>query len=136
MGFYMSDLRILVVEDREEAREMICTMLSHMGVGEIYDTHDGESALECFETMKNLSGAADIVFCDWNMPGISGVDVLKHLRTIDPTLPFVMITGRGDRESVKEAKKSGASGHILKPFTPEQLEAKIRIVMQKRARVA
>ena len=50
---------------------------------------------------------------------------------MSPNLPFLMITGRSDLDSVKEAKMAGVSAYVAKPFSPEQLEAKIRIVMQK-----
>ena len=56
---------------------------------------------------------------------------MRQLRTVDPGMPFLMITGRTDMESVVEAKSSGVTGYISKPFSPQQLEAKLRIILHR-----
>lgn len=63
------------------------------------------------------------------MPKMTGVEFLRQLRTVDGDLPFLMVTGRADMESVVEAKSSGVTGYIRKPYSPVQLEAKLRILM-------
>jgi len=64
---------------------------------------------------------------------MTGVELLRQLRTIDPSLPFLMITGRSDVDSVMEAKSSGVTAYIRKPFSSKQLEAKLRIILYKMA---
>ena len=65
------------------------------------------------------------------MPAMTGVEFLRQLRTVDPDVPFLMITGRSDMESVVEAKASGVTGYIRKPFSALQLETKLRIILKK-----
>ena len=123
------DLKILVVDDQIEARTMMRNMLLELGITQIFEASDGREALEFIDAAFDF---VELILCDWNMPQMSGVELLRQLRSVDPDLPFLMITGRGDMESVVEAKSSGVTGYIRKPFSPKQLEAKIRIVMQKR----
>lgn len=123
------DLKILVVDDQIEARTMMRNMLLELGITQIFEASDGREALEFIDAAFDF---VDLILCDWNMPQMNGVELLRQLRSVDPDLPFLMITGRGDMESVVEAKSSGVTGYIRKPFSPKQLEAKMRIVMQKR----
>ena len=126
----LSDLKILLVEDEEEARSMMREMLSDLGVTQIFEAADGREALGFLDSAFDF---IDLLICDWNMPGMSGVELLRQLRSVDPSMPFLMVTGRDDMESVMEAKTSGVTAYIRKPFTPKELEAKLRIMMYKMA---
>ncbi len=127
----LSKLNVLVVDDQPEMVSMIRNMLSEIGIKRIFDASDGRKALAFVDSAFD---AVDLIVCDWNMPGMSGVEFLRQIRTVDPDMPFLMVTGRGDMDSVVEAKSSGVNGYIVKPFSPVQMEAKIRIVMQKSKR--
>lgn len=118
-------LKVLVIEDEKEARTMMRDMLSTMGVTQIFEASDGKEGLQFLDMAFDL---VDIVLCDWNMPNMTGVSLLKQFRSVDNQTPFLMITGRGDMNSVLEAKTAGVSGYILKPFSLNQLEAKLRII--------
>ena len=122
------DLKILIVEDQKEARSMLRNMLIELGVTQIFDASDGREAMDFIDSAFDM---IDVIVCDWNMPKMSGVELLRQLRTVEPDMPFLMITGRGDMESVMEAKTSGVTGYIRKPFSSKELEAKLRIIMQK-----
>ncbi len=122
------DLKILIVEDQPEARAMLRNMLGELGVTQIFEAKDGREALDFVDSAFDF---IDMIVCDWNMPGLSGVELLRQLRTVDPSMPFLMVTGRSDMESVVEAKSSGVTGYIRKPFSPVQLEAKLRIILQR-----
>ncbi len=74
----------------------------------------------------------DLVLCDWNMPGMSGLDFLRQVRSVGLEIPFLMVTGRADKESVIEAKDAGVSAYIAKPFSQTQLEAKLRILVARK----
>jgi CheY-like chemotaxis protein len=65
------------------------------------------------------------VLADWNMPVMDGNELLRQIRSADPDIPFIMITGRADRNSILEAKNSGVSSYIAKPFSVEHLEKKL-----------
>ncbi len=124
----IEDLKILLVEDQHEARAMLRNMLVELGITQIFEASDGREALAFIDSAFDF---IDLIICDWNMPGMSGVELLRQLRTVDPSMPFLMVTGRGDMESIVEAKSSGVTGYIKKPFSPIQLEAKLRIILQK-----
>lgn len=126
----LADLKVLLVEDQPEARALMRNMLMELGITQIFVASDGREALQFIDSAYDF---IDVVVCDWNMPNMTGVELLRQLRTVDPDIPFLMVTGRGDMESVIEAKSSGVTGYIRKPFSPAQLEAKLRIIMQRMA---
>ncbi len=124
----LEDLKVLIVEDQPEARAMLRNMLAELAITQIFEAKDGREALNFVDSAFDF---INIVICDWNMPQMTGVEFLRQLRTVDPDMPFLMITGRSDIESVVEAKSSGVTGYIRKPFSSQQLEAKLRIIMQR-----
>lgn len=121
-------LKILIVDDQQDARVILRNMLSEFGVNQMFEASNGREADSFIENAKELF---NFVICDWNMPELSGIEVLQRLRIQDPGIPFLMVTGRGDAVSVKTAKESGVSAYIRKPYSPAQLEAKMRILMNK-----
>lgn len=70
----------------------------------------------------------DIILCDWNMPQLTGMELLRQIRTCDPDMPFIMLTGLADFEAVTEAKSCGVTGYIKKPFSADQLRKKLSLV--------
>ncbi len=125
----LEDLKVLIVDDQADARVLLKNMLSEIGVHQVFEASDGRQALSFIDAAFDF---VDFIVCDWNMPSMSGVELLRQLRTVDPDIPFLMVTGRGDMDSVVEAKSSGVTGYIRKPFSPAQFEAKIRIIMKRR----
>jgi two-component system chemotaxis response regulator CheY len=121
----LEKLRILIVDDQAEIRAMIRNMLSDMGITQTFEAADGKEAMSFIDSAMDF---IDLVICDWNMPKLSGVELLRQLRSVNPDLPFLMITGRSDIESVAEAKASGVTAYIRKPFSPAHLEIKLRVV--------
>ncbi len=121
----LTELKILAVDDQREARLLLKQMLANLEVTQIYEASTGREALMFLDEAFDL---IDMIICDWNMPEMDGISLLKQLRSVDMDTPFLMVTGRGDKASVIEAKGSGVSAYIKKPFSPDQLEAKIRIL--------
>lgn len=119
-------LSVCVVEDDTSVLNTIKQMLTQLKFGQIYTTADAREAL------KLIGDAVDIVICDWNMPHITGAELLRRIRSAGNDVPFVMITGRADKISVMEAKEAGVSAYIAKPFTAKLLEAKLRVVLASR----
>lgn len=124
----LSDIRILIVEDQSDARAMMRGMLGEMGVTQIFESSDGREALKFLDAAFDF---IDLIVCDWNMPGMTGIELLRQLRSVDPDMPFLMVTARSDMDSVVAAKTAHVTGYIRKPFSPAQLEAKLRIVLYK-----
>lgn len=122
------DLKVLIVEDQSDMRAMLRNMMTEFGITQIFEAPDGRQGLSFVDAAIDF---VDVIICDWNMPGMTGVEFLRQLRTVDPSFPFLMVTGRSDMDSVVEAKSSGVSAYIRKPFSPSQLEAKLRVVAKK-----
>ncbi len=124
----LEELKVLIVEDQADTRAMMKEMMTDLGVTQIFEAKDGRQALEFIDTAFDF---VDMVVCDWNMPSISGVELLRQIRTVDASIPFLMVTGRDDMDSVIEAKSSGVTAYIRKPFSAAQLEAKMRIASKR-----
>ncbi len=122
MDIDLRKLNVLIVEDNKRTLKLIQAVLKDMGVGQAFTAADGR------EAQTFLDGAGDLInmiICDWNMPRMSGMDLLKQVRMVLPDLPFLMVTARGTIDSVVDAKKNGVSGYVVKPFSPAELEQKI-----------
>jgi CheY-like chemotaxis protein len=119
-------IKVLVVDDQAEIRSLVREVLADAGVTQVYEAQDGKAALQFVDADFDM---VNLIICDWNMPGLSGIEFLRQIRTVFPDLPFLLVTGRCDKKSVMEAKMAGVSGYIRKPFSPGQLEEKLRIMM-------
>ncbi|MCC7305884.1 MAG: response regulator [Alphaproteobacteria bacterium] len=126
----LKDLKVLLVEDQPEARTMLRNMLMELGITNVFEASDGKQAMSFLDASFD---SLDLVVSDWNMPSMTGVEFLRQLRSVDSALPFLMITGRGDLDSVVEARTSGVTAYIRKPFSAVQLEAKLRVILHKMA---
>lgn len=124
----IKSLRILVVDDQMEVRSMLRGMLGELGITQIFEAGDGKEAMVFTDNAMDM---IDVVICDWNMPKLSGIDLLRQMRSVYPSVPFLMITGRSDVESVSQAKASGVTAYIRKPFSPAHLEVKLRVIKSK-----
>ncbi len=122
MELDLRKLHVLIVEDNARTLKLIQVVLKDMGVGQSFTAKDGREA-QIF-----LDGAGDLInliICDWNMPRMTGLDLLKQVRMAYPKMPFLMVTARGNIDSVMAAKKSGVSAYVVKPFSPAELEQKV-----------
>lgn len=120
-------MRILVVDDSPMMRRVVCNALQAIGHVETEEAGDGEDALE-----KLNANAPDLVITDWNMPKKNGLELTKAIRAHPrfSDLPILMITTRGLAEDVIEAMRARVSSFVVKPFTPEVLDEKIRAVLK------
>lgn len=119
----------LIVDDSPIARNHIESILRDMDIARIDKAGDGAAALTFIETRKY-----DVVLLDWNMPRLSGMDVLKAIRS-DPLsrkTQVIMITSEGLKENILMALRVGANDYIVKPFKTETLKEKVRNILQKK----
>lgn len=123
----IGDMRLLAVDDSAVALRILKVMLASLSVKQIYTAKDGREAIGFLGSSDEL---VDLVLCDWNMPSISGLEVLRQVRSVDPDLPFVMVTGMADEQAVVEARAAGVTAYIIKPYTQDQL-AKILTRIQR-----
>lgn len=117
-----TSIKVLVVDDFATMRRIVKGVLKQLGFADIIEAENGSAALE--ELKKEQVG---LIVSDWNMPKMTGLDLLKAVRN-DADLkhiPFIMVTAEGQKENVLEAVKSGVSNYIVKPFTPETFSEKL-----------
>ena len=119
----MANIKALVVDDASFVRDLVKrTVRNSFPSIDMEEAVNGKKAQTIMER-----GAFDLILCDWEMPEMSGLELLRWARQSDryKKTPFIMITSRGDRDHVMEAVKEGVSGYLGKPFSPEQLSGRI-----------
>jgi two-component system chemotaxis response regulator CheY len=122
------NLKFLVVDDFSTMRRIVRNLLKELGYTNVDEAEDGIAALQ------KLKGANfQFVVTDWNMPNMTGIELLKAIRADDSLkhLPVMMITAEAKKENIIEAAQSGASGYIVKPFTAATLEEKMGKIFEK-----
>jgi two-component system chemotaxis response regulator CheY len=124
-----SQLRVMIIDDQIAARGMLKKMLKDIQINQVYESATAQDGLKLLDQAPDM---VDLVICDWNMPGMTGIELLRQVRSVGSEVPFLLLTGRSDVDSVIEARDAGVSGYIAKPYSRDQLEAKIRIVMSKK----
>jgi len=127
MGDRFVDFRVLLVEDDPQSMNLIRSMLNDLGIFQVFSAENGARAMSLLEE-PGKRNTINVILCDWNMPVLSGIDLLRYVRTGNPGIPFLMITGQADEESVKEARAEDVTGFIRKPFTREELRRKLRVI--------
>ena len=120
---------ILVVEDEPSIQELIAANLQHAGhqVLRAYDTEEAER--------KVREVLPDVVLLDWMLPGMSGVQFARKLRADERTkdVPIIMLTARGEEHDKIAGLEAGADDYVTKPFSPRELQARIKAVLRRRA---
>ena len=122
------NLRILIVDDFSTMRRIVKNLLNDLGFMNTTEAEDGNSALSALR-----ASSFDFVVTDWNMPGMTGIELLKAIRN-DPKLaklPVLMVTAEAKREQIVEAAQCGVNGYIIKPFTAETLKDKLTKVFER-----
>jgi two-component system chemotaxis response regulator CheY len=121
-------MKVMLIDDSSTMRKIQKRVLSGMGITEIVEAGDGKEGLE---KLKENNYDFTFVLCDINMPEMNGMETLKALRQIPEakSLPVIMCTSVAEKGQVMEAIKAGATNYLVKPFQPEDLEAKIKAVL-------
>jgi two-component system, chemotaxis family, chemotaxis protein CheY len=121
-------MKILVVDDFSTMRRIIKNLLRDLGFTNIHEADDGNTALPMLK-----SGNFDFLVSDWNMPGMTGIDLLRAVRA-DPnlkSLPVLMVTAESKREQIIEAAQAGVNGYVVKPFTAATLSEKLNKIFER-----
>ena len=125
MDTAVSNLKVLVVDDDGEMRQLMRRILMRMNAASVVTAVSGDDALGQLERGPD---AVDIVIADWNMPGMSGIELFRRIHSAKPRMPFLLLTGRDDAQSIIAAKAAGVPAYVVKPVTPQELDAKIAFV--------
>ena len=120
---------VLVVEDEPSIQELIAASLRHSG----YKVLRADSAEDAMLLVTEV--LPDVVLLDWMLPGLSGIQYARRLRSEERTtgLPIIMLTARSDEHDKVSGLDAGADDYLTKPFSPRELQARIKAVLRRRA---
>ncbi|MBC3961759.1 chemotaxis response regulator CheY [Pseudomonas simiae] len=121
-------MKILIVDDFSTMRRIIKNLLRDLGFTNTVEADDGITAIPILN-----SGSIDFLVTDWNMPGMTGIDLLRHVRADEKlrSLPVLMVTAEAKREQIIEAAQAGVNGYVVKPFTAVALKEKIEKIFER-----
>ncbi|MBP7066439.1 response regulator [Ferrovibrio sp.] len=120
-------LRVLLVEDDAFAQRLATAVLRQLGVTNLVVVKDGQAAIQ---QLSYEDARFDLIISDWNMPNVSGLDLLKHVRSTWENMPFLMLTGNANEEFVRTAQANKVDAYVIKPFSPAQLKQKIMVMFR------
>ncbi len=123
----MSKPTILVVDDESFFRQVFCDILSEEGLYQVETAASGVEAMERLETCN-----FDVILSDMIMPGVTGLDLLRHTRSLNPSPEVILATSSASVEMAVQALKNGARDYLLKPCTPEQLKHVVQSCIEQR----
>lgn len=121
----LAGLRVLIVDDERSIVKLLQMMLQDMGVNQVFTAKDGAEALKFLGECEDL---VNTVICDWNMPKMTGIELLRQVRSVDASIQFIMVTGKATVDAVKEARSLHVNAYIAKPFHADQIRQKLEIV--------
>ncbi len=119
--------RFLVVDDFSTMRRIVRNLLKELGFVNVQEAEDGVDALA-----KLRADEFDFVVSDWNMPNMTGIELLREIRADAKLkhLPVLMVTAEAKKENIIMAAQAGASGYVVKPFTAATLDEKLKKIFQ------
>ncbi len=121
-------MKVLVVDDFATVRRILKNVLKDIGFTNVMEADDGTTALEVLKKEK-----IDLIFADWNMPKMSGLELLKAIRG-DASLrntPFLMVTAEAQKDCVVEAIQAGVTNYVVKPFSADGIREKLNQALQE-----
>jgi len=121
-------MKILIVDDFSTMRRIIKNLLRDLGFNNTHEADDGNTALPILK-----GGGYDFLVTDWNMPGMTGIDLLKAVRVDEElkTMPVLLVTAESKKEQIIMAAEAGVNGYIVKPFNAATLSEKITKIFER-----
>ncbi len=127
------DLRVLIADDMPAVRMILRDMLEKIGLATVDEAEDGEIAWEMLKSsyLNPAERGFTLVIADWDMPGMTGGELLRAARGFGPTkvIPFLLCTSLAGQKYLDQAVSYGASDYIVKPFNISILEQKIKYLL-------
>ncbi len=122
-----TSIKVLIVDDFATMRRILKNILKQLGFKNILEADDGTTALEVLEKQD-----IDLIISDWNMPKMTGLDLLKRVRADKKYSkhPFLMVTAEAQKQNVIEAVQAGVSNYVVKPFTAEAISEKLKKIIK------
>lgn len=121
-------MKILVVDDFSTMRRIIKNLLRDLGFTNTVEADDGATALPILQ-----AGGIDFLVTDWNMPIMTGIELLKAVRADEnlASMPVLLVTAEAKKEQIVEAAQAGVNGYVVKPFTAQTLKVKIDKIFER-----
>ena len=122
-----TSIKVLIVDDFATMRRILKNILKQIGFKNLVEADDGTTAWEVLESQE-----IDLIISDWNMPKMTGLELLKKVRASDKykTSPFLMVTAEAQKQNVIEAVQAGVSNYVVKPFTAEAISDKLSKILK------
>jgi two-component system chemotaxis response regulator CheY len=136
----LSNLKVLIADDHFLIRQFVRNTLQEAQINNVQTAADGNEAIDLVQKAHEVGQPFDIVFLDWNMPTVSGLEVLSYFRAKSDyaSTAFVMLTAESEQQNFMKAIKAGATSYIVKPVSPADLGKKLFEINEwlKRKRMA
>lgn len=126
----MKEVKALIADDSKVMRMMVMNNLreAELASFEFVQAEDGQEAFEKYEEEEDI----DILFLDWNMPKMTGIEIVRKVRELDEDIPIVMVTSEKAMGKMMEAiDEAGADAYVCKPFTPGEFERKVGDLIER-----
>lgn len=122
------NMKTLVIDDMMTMRKIITKMLKSIGFTNVQEADDGATAWPMIEQAKESGEPFEFIVSDWNMPKMSGLDLLIKIRATEgiKDTPFLMVTAEAEQSNVVKVVQAGVSNFVVKPFKPDTLKEKIQ----------
>jgi two-component system, chemotaxis family, chemotaxis protein CheY len=122
------NMKILIVDDFSTMRRIIKNLLRDLGFTNTVEADDGTTALPILQ-----GGTIDFLVTDWNMPGMTGIELLRAVRADEKlkSIPVLMVTAEAKRDQIIAAAQAGVNGYVVKPFTAVALKEKIEKIFER-----
>lgn len=124
----VNEVSVMVVDDDNLITRLVAGALKAIGIRKIYTMNDPHQAMDF---VAEGLGGIDLILCDLMMPEVDGLTILKQVRETRKKLPFLMLTADGTSDSVKQAASLGVTGYMIKPFSIDDLQAKVRQTLSR-----
>lgn len=130
---FHKNTKILIVDDMSMFRAMVKKALADLEFTNFQEAPDGEAAWAAINDARLQKKPFQLVICDWTMPKMKGIELLKKIRE-EPwgkSFPFIMLTGETEKQNIMEAVEANVSQYIIKPFTVDMLKQKMKQTYDK-----
>lgn len=127
---FEQSIRILIVDDMMTMRKLLAKNCRDLGYKDLIEAADGKLA---WEALQAASPPIGLIISDWNMPNVTGLDLLKRVRGDQrfQKLPFILVTAESEQKQVVEALTAGVSNYLVKPFSKNSLYEKLVLTYEK-----
>jgi two-component system, chemotaxis family, chemotaxis protein CheY len=132
------DTNILIIDDMVTMRKLVTKHLAQLGFTKITEASDGATAWTEIEKANKVGKPFQLIISDWNMPNVTGIDLLQKVRSTPQTkhTPFVLLTAESEKGQIEAAAKLNVSAYLVKPFKSEELAEKLKMAFDTTQRAA